>query len=229
MSNFSKAATLRWKNPEYRKKLINAHKGQTPWNKDKKGLQVAWNKGINMWNDNLHPMLGKKHSDISIKKMSLSHKGHKHTDHQRKQISKSCMGKPCWLKGKRQSAETKNKIRISVANRILSLGYAPGIDKGATEYFNQLNKMGYNIVHPNVYVDTLGYFVDGYDPIRHIVFEFDTPIHLRPNSIKKDLIRQNNIINYYKIIGKPLKGFIRINETGMGEDGMIDVLKGELN
>jgi len=31
---------------EHKKKLSEAHKGQTAWNKGKKGLNVAWNKGI---------------------------------------------------------------------------------------------------------------------------------------------------------------------------------------
>lgn len=32
---------------ETRRKLSESHKGIVPWNKGKKGLQVAWNKGIN--------------------------------------------------------------------------------------------------------------------------------------------------------------------------------------
>ena len=31
---------------EWRKRLSESHKGQTPWNKGKKGLQKAWNKGL---------------------------------------------------------------------------------------------------------------------------------------------------------------------------------------
>lgn len=31
---------------EQKRKLSESHKGQTPWNKGKTGLQVAWNKGI---------------------------------------------------------------------------------------------------------------------------------------------------------------------------------------
>lgn len=47
--------------PEQIKKLSIAHKGQKSWNKGKKGLQVAWNKG-------------KSFSEESKKKMSDSHK-----------------------------------------------------------------------------------------------------------------------------------------------------------
>ena len=31
---------------EHKEKLSNAHKGKTPWNKGKRGVQVAWNKGL---------------------------------------------------------------------------------------------------------------------------------------------------------------------------------------
>lgn len=31
---------------EHKEKLSNAHKGKIPWNKGKRGVQVAWNKGL---------------------------------------------------------------------------------------------------------------------------------------------------------------------------------------
>jgi len=127
--------------------------------------------------------------------------------------------------GRTYPEAAKQKQRERIAIRMMSLGIAPRIDKGATEYFNQLNEMGYTIYHPNIYVDGLGYFVDGYDPFRHIVFEFDTPVHKYPSKKKEDLHRQSNIINHFKTIGNPLKMFIRINDTGRGEEGMVNVLE----
>lgn len=40
----SKRTKLAMSKPEIRKRLSDAKKGKEPWNKNKKGLQVAWNK-----------------------------------------------------------------------------------------------------------------------------------------------------------------------------------------
>lgn len=54
----------RIKSEEERKHMSESHKGQIPWNKDKKGLQVAWNKG-------------KKLSEETKLKISLKKRGKK--------------------------------------------------------------------------------------------------------------------------------------------------------
>ena len=34
------------RSPEHSKAISESHKGMTPWNKGKKGVQVSWNKGL---------------------------------------------------------------------------------------------------------------------------------------------------------------------------------------
>jgi len=200
--NISNSVKRLWENPEYRERMRKAHLGQN-----------AWNRGIPMSDEqktkisvtltgSVSPNKGKKADRTLRNKLSNAHKGYK------------------W------AADSKRKLRESVVNRLKELKIAPRIDRGATECFDQLNKMGYNIIHPNIHIDTMGYFVDGYDSIRHIIFEFDTPTHLAPRYADKDMIRQRNIIGYFNSIGKPLNGFIRINDTGVGEEGMTNVMNG---
>jgi len=99
-------------NPEVRKRMSESHKGQiawnkslkgimpTPWNKGKKGVQIAWNKG-------------KSPSEESKRKMSLSHKSHP---------SKFAFQKGCipWTKGKHHSEEHRNKISEAKKGHLVS-------------------------------------------------------------------------------------------------------------
>jgi len=50
-------------------------KGQIPWNKGTKGLQIAWNKGKKHLAGEKHPMFGKHHTPESIEKMKSKLKG----------------------------------------------------------------------------------------------------------------------------------------------------------
>jgi 5-methylcytosine-specific restriction endonuclease McrA len=70
-------------------------KGRTPWNKNKKGLQVAWNKGMKFPNKpHSGFIVGHKHTDISKKKISDTLKKRIITDKHRENIRKSLSGKP---------------------------------------------------------------------------------------------------------------------------------------
>ncbi len=78
-------------------------------------------------------------------------------------------------------------------------------DVGSFDYFYNLN--------PSIITEyplrDLGYIVDGYDLVSNVVYEYDTPYHRHVK--EKDLIRQNNIIDYFKSIDNPLDGFVRID------------------
>lgn len=82
--------------PEARKKMSEAKKGKAPWNKGKKGLQVAWNKGLTKEDDRV-----KKYTDAKI--------GRKHSDETKRKISKSKKGLVPWNKNKKGLQVAWNK------------------------------------------------------------------------------------------------------------------------
>lgn len=148
-----------------------------------------------------HPMWGKHHTEEMKRKSSISHKGQKPTE------------------------ETKRKLRIKAIEQHKKNGISfPAIDKGATNYFNNLNENeGFHIQHPNIEIKDLGYFVDGYDPMLHAIFEYDTKIHNNRKYKEKDLQRQWEIIKYYESIGNPLSHFFRIkSEENLMRDIFIE-------
>ncbi len=79
-----------WTNPELRKKQTESHKGQIGWNKGKKGLQVAWNRGISMPEEQRRRMSETR--KIRMKEGKIKN----------------------WMKGKHPSAETLKKQREAV-------------------------------------------------------------------------------------------------------------------
>jgi hypothetical protein len=113
--------------------------------------------------------------------------------------------------GRKHSEETKRKLRKLKAERFLRLNIGTSVDKGATEYFIGLNSSGKSI-ETTKYFSDIGYFADGYDPKDHIWYEYDTKYHSTRIQREKDMIRQNNIIDYFKSIGNPLRDFVRIKE-----------------
>jgi hypothetical protein len=145
----------------------------------------------------LHPkptygMLGKKHKLESNEKRSKS------------------------LKGRIFSNEDRQKIRSGILKRFEKLGIPNSTDKGADEFFKERNKEGFNL-KPKRFIE-IGYDADGYDAEKHIWWEYDTPYHLLPYQKKRDLVRQNNIIEHFKKLGNPLKNFIR---TQVDKDGKV--------
>lgn len=70
---------------ETKNKISESKKGKTPWNKGKKGCQVAWNKGVSSGFGEQNPFFGKHHKQYKwmtpngeIKEMSicLAHRHH---------------------------------------------------------------------------------------------------------------------------------------------------------
>ena len=76
--------------------MSEAKKGKAPWNKGKKGLQVAWNKGLTKEDDRV-----KKYTDAKI--------GRKHSDETKRKISKSKKGLVPWNKNKKGLQVAWNK------------------------------------------------------------------------------------------------------------------------
>jgi hypothetical protein len=109
--------------------------------------------------------------------------------------------------GRNHSDDSRRKMRVAVANRIRDT-HGVCIDKGAKEFFADLNAHGFNF-QEGYHLQDLGFFADGYDPAKHTWVEFDTAYHKRPNQRRKDLTRQQAIIKHFESIGKPLGQFLR--------------------
>lgn len=75
--------------------------------------RVAWNKGLKGFGAFNK---GRKHSVTSKFNMSESHKGNILTGEQKEKIKKSMIGKNTWMKGRKLSEETKEKISFSQSN-----------------------------------------------------------------------------------------------------------------
>lgn len=105
-------------------------------------------------------------------------------------------------------------MRQAVLEKLEKKGVAPCIDTGAPEFFDWMNAMGFDF-HPKVFKE-IGYVADGYDKVRNIWCEFDTPHHTRLGRRKKDTIRQERIINYFESKNTPLTAFLRINADKNG-------------
>lgn len=113
--------------------------------------------------------------------------------------------------------ETRKKHRISIINHLINKNgkICPGYNKQACEFIDKYAKQnGYNFQHAlnggEYYIKELGYFVDGYDKEKNVVFEYDEPHHIYVSSGKlkeRDIIRMN-------LIKKHLNNckFIRYNE-----------------
>lgn len=79
---------------ESRQKMSLSHKGQKPWNKGKRGLQKAWNKGI-AHSKETKKLLSEKALD-QFKTKGHPRNGLKHSQETKAQISQSKAGKPGW-------------------------------------------------------------------------------------------------------------------------------------
>ena len=118
------------------------------------------------------------------------------------------------------SEDRKRKARISTIDRLnRTYGkYATMIARSspnACKFMDEYGKKsGYSFRHAlnggEVYIEYLGYFVDGYDKDRNVVFEYDEPRHYYKNGngkLKlKDINRMNEIRNHLHC------KFIRYNE-----------------
>lgn len=151
---------------------------------------------------------GKKHTLSARKKMSESGKGKVLSKETRIKMSIS-------RKGLKRSDETKRKMRIASINRIeKNKGQCfPNYNPSACDLFDKIiEETGHNIQHARnggeYHIKELGYFVDGYDPINNIVYEYDERRHfdLDGELIERDKIRQKEIEDYLGC------KFIRIKE-----------------
>ena len=72
-------------------------------------------------------------------------------------------------------------------------------DVGQLELIEKWNRLGFNF-QPNYQIHTNDFlcYIDGYDKKHNVILEYDAKYHLKPYQQKKDLVRQNKIIEIIK-------------------------------
>ncbi|MAG53009.1 MAG: hypothetical protein CMH62_03545 [Nanoarchaeota archaeon] len=101
---YKKESVLAWRKNGKRNslKLVEYNKKHGPWNKGKKGLQIAWNKGLTKETD----LRVKKYAD----KLPEARKGMKLSEEHRRKISEGNKGIPARNKGIPISEKTRKKL-----------------------------------------------------------------------------------------------------------------------
>jgi hypothetical protein len=142
------------------------------------------------WIGKVGPTTGHKWSDESKKLFSLKVTGVKRNELHRKNTSigtKKALSNP----------EIRKKLRDCASNQPRRFGKA--VDKGQVEMINCWNKLGFSFeVNYKLHTNDFLYFLDGYDKKHNVVLEYDSKYHNTTRNVKKDLIRQNKIINILK-------------------------------
>ena len=148
-----------------------------------------------------HPMYGKHHTEEFKLKQKNRMIGNIFSSITKKKLSES--SKRAWnnptIRKKYIDALEKTKwIKVKT-------------DKGQLELIEKWNKLGFNF-EPNYQVKTDQdlFYIDGYDKEKNVVLEYDEKYHLKPFQQKKDLIRQNKIIEILK--PKKFWRYDKINE-----------------
>jgi hypothetical protein len=99
--------------------------------------------------------------------------------------------------------DTKKKMRLSALNYINSLKgqVIPRYNKSSIVLIEEYGRMhGYNFMHAEnggeYFIRELGYFLDGYDPIKNVAIEVDEKRHFINGELcAKDIERQKQIEN----------------------------------
>jgi len=105
--------------------------------------------------------------------------------------------------GSKRSIETRNKQRISAIKRIqkYQLYNKPSFNPKACEFIDKVNnQLKFNLQHAlnGGEVWLRGFYPDGYDKEKNIVFEYDEIKHSYPSVKIKDLQRQKIILDEIK-------------------------------
>jgi len=142
-----------------------------------------------------HYMYGKHHTEETKRKLSKSHKGIFPNKETRYKMSISQKNRLC------RSIETKRKMRLSAIKRISEQRFnggqlSPRYNSKACKFIENYGKQhGYNFQHAEnggeFFIKKLGYWVDGYDKEKNVVFEYDEIHH--SNRKEMDIRRMNEI------------------------------------
>lgn len=195
---------------EHKMKLRESHIGKKRSDETKKKISDSIK-------DKNHPMYGRKHSEDSRRKMSISHTGISPSIETRNKISKSLLG---YQRGEFTdthrkklsearkdliiSNDTRTKLRLNRIKQIQHDRYNgnqvfPSYNPTACKIIDEYGKKhGYNFQHAmnggEFYIKELGYWVDGYDKDKNVVVEYQETWH--KYKIEKDAQRKKEIINF---------------------------------
>lgn len=186
-----------------------------------------------------HPCFGRKVSDETKKKISISNTGKKRTDEQKIKIAEQLKGEKCYLFGKKRSLEVKikisenvkklnnkpwlgkkhseeSKLKMSISRKKICENQKAGrtFNKKACDFIDKLNlEKGWNLQHGlnGGEIKIFKYFVDGYDKEKNIIFEYDDPAHFGPQKYTKHAKREEEILIYLKNLNVPFE-FWRYDE-----------------
>jgi len=172
---------------------LNAHFSHCLIHKEKTGQETKLKR------DSKGKMLGwDKFSDIEL---SLIHKKSGIT---LSENIKNGITIPSFL-GKHLTDEQKTHLRKIQAEKLKGKNMKMNYSKKACKFINELNTQNnWNLQHAEnggeIEVD--GYWLDGYDKVLNIAFEYDEPTHyidINNNILRDyDVVRQNQIINTLK-------------------------------
>jgi len=132
--------------------------------------------------------------------------------------SESCRRANCGLSnlGKRCTEENKTKFRLNMVERLRKTNqkFHPPYNKKGCEIFDKIMKEGNVVIQHALnggefHIQSLGYWVDGYDHINNIVYEYDEKWHfdVYGNLKEKDIIRQKQIEDLMGCLFVRIKGF----------------------
>jgi len=179
--------------------------GAISWNKGKKGLQEAWNKGKTRKQDKrvAQPWLGKKRSQETIRKISKAKKGVKLSTEHKKKLSKVAKEKGFgkWMKKKDLGSEYYRKMGIKGV-KIQQSGNPTSIEK---KVYKELKERG--LLFETQKVINEKFVVDAYIPKFNLVIEADGDYWHNLDRVKK----RDRAKNAY--LEKCGFGLLRLTET----------------
>lgn len=142
-------------------------------------------------------MTGVPKSDKWKKNMSKSQKG----------INNSMYGVPSPMTGKRHTPEVKKKLRLKRIQRIQEclddgLQVTPNWNPKACDYFEEFdrdnNTQGQHARNGGEFnIKELGYWVDYINHDLKLIMEYDEQYHQSPKQKEKDILRQEEIQEYF--------------------------------
>jgi len=148
--------------------------------------------------------IGKSFSELTRLKISKSKKGTKFSEEHKNKLSVSHKGLDTWNKNKKCPTIVDAIHRPEVRMKHLEgLYHSKWIkvrtDLGQLELLEKWNKLGFNF-EPNyqIHINTDLFYIDGYDKERNVIIEYDSSYHNKPHQKRKDLIRQQKIIDILK-------------------------------